>query len=83
MAALDKFSSKAPNVAAPLREIFEICSSLDFDMIAHWKPREELAVEDPLSRVSDPSDWGSASTARAFIINFFGQPSVDLFASDL
>jgi hypothetical protein len=83
VAALNKFSSKAPDVAAALKEIFQLCSSLDFDVVAHWRPREELAAEDALSRVPDASDWGLSPKARAFIIDSFGQASIDLFASDL
>jgi hypothetical protein len=83
VAALNKFSSPAPDVAASLREIFILCSTLDFDVIAQWKPREELAIEDALSRVPDASDWGLAPRALAFILNAFGSPGTDLFASDL
>jgi hypothetical protein len=60
VAALNKFSSRAPDVAASLREIFKLCSALDFDVVAQWRPREELAEEDALSRVPDASDWGLA-----------------------
>jgi hypothetical protein len=83
VAALNKFSSPAPDVAASLREIFAICSTLDFDVVAQWSPRDELAAEDALSRVPDASDWGLAPRALALIVSTFGAPSVDLFASNL
>lgn len=82
VAALNKFSSTTPDIAASLREIFELCLSLDFDIIAQWRPREELQEEDALSRVPDASDWGLSSKTLALIIKAFGSPHVDLFASD-
>jgi hypothetical protein len=82
VAALNKFSSPAPDVAASLKEIFRLCSSLEFDVVAQWRPRAELAAEDALSRIPDASDWGLAPRALSFIIEKFGAPSVDLFASD-
>jgi hypothetical protein len=80
VAALNKFNSPAPDVASSLRTILELCSNLDFDVIDQWRPREELAVEDALSRVQDASDWGLSSRARAFLFQEFGTPQVDLFA---
>jgi hypothetical protein len=38
VSALNKFTSPAPNVAASLRGIFEICSAHDTDVVAQWKP---------------------------------------------
>jgi hypothetical protein len=83
VAALNKFSSTAPDVAASLKEIFALCSSLDFDVLGQWRPREELAAEDALSRVPEASGWGLAPRALALVVGAFGPPSVDLFASDL
>lgn len=83
VAALNKFSSTAPDVAASLREIFTLCSELDFDVVAQWKPREELSERDALSRVPDASDWGLAPRALALVLSTFGPPSADLFAPDL
>jgi hypothetical protein len=80
--ALNKFTSKAPDIASSLKEIFHLCSSLDFDIVAQWRPREELELEDALSRVPDASDWGVAPTVRAAIFEAFGVPTADLFASD-
>jgi hypothetical protein len=82
VAALNKFSSSAPDIAATLREIFELCASWDFDVLAQWKPREELQDEDALSRVPDASDWGLAPKALAVIFEAFGHQEVDLFGSD-
>jgi hypothetical protein len=70
-------------MAASLRSILELCSSLDFDVVAQWRPREELAVEDALSRVADASDWGLAPLVLGSIFREFGRPSIDLFASDV
>jgi hypothetical protein len=83
IAALNKFSSTAPDVAASLREIFALCSMLDFDVVAQWEPMEEVTMEDTLSRVLDASDWGLAPRALAHIIDAFGTPVTDLFAFDL
>jgi hypothetical protein len=83
VAALNKFSSTAPDVAASLKEIFKLCSNVDFDVVAQWKPRDELALEDGLSRVPDATDWGLAPGVRSVIIEEFGTPCTDLFASDL
>jgi hypothetical protein len=84
VSALNKFNSTAPDVAASLRKIFELCSNLDFDVVAQWRPREELEVEDALSRFPDVFDWGLAPVACRQIIQAFGRsPSVDVFASDL
>jgi hypothetical protein len=83
VAALNKFSSTAPDVAASLKEIFKLCSSHDFDVVAQWKPRDELALEDALSRVPDATDWGLAPRTCLDIIEEFGTPCIDLFASDL
>jgi hypothetical protein len=81
VAALNKFTSKAPDIASSLKEIFHLCSSLDFDIVAQWRPRKELELEDALSRVPDASDWGVAPTVRAAIFEAFGVPTADLFAS--
>jgi hypothetical protein len=83
VSALNKFNSTAPDVAASLQKFFELCSKLDFDMVAQWRPREELEVEDALRRFPEASDWGLAPVARRQIIRAFGSPSIDLFASDL
>jgi hypothetical protein len=80
VAALNKFSSTAPDVADSLKETFKLCSTLDFDVLGQWRPREELAAEDALSRVPDASDWGLAPRAPALVLGAFGPPSVDLFA---
>lgn len=80
---MNKFSSPAQDVAASLRAIFELCSILDFNVVGQWRPREELALEDALSRVPDASDWGLAPAIRDDIFRRFGAPAVDLFASDL
>jgi hypothetical protein len=69
-------------VASGLKEIFQLCSSLDFNVLAQWRPREELKLEDALSRIPDATDWGLAPSARSAIFATFGFPSVDLFASD-
>jgi hypothetical protein len=83
VAALNKFSSTAPDVAASLKEIFKLCSSLDFDVVAQWKPRDELAHEDALSRVPDATDWGLAPRTCLNIIGEFGTPCADLFDSQI
>jgi hypothetical protein len=83
VSALNQFRSSARDIAATLRIIFELCSSLDFDVIAQWKPREELAREDALNRFPDASNWGLAPAVRDLISRRFGTPSIDLFASDL
>jgi hypothetical protein len=82
VAALNQFRSLAPDVAASLREIFKICSSLDFDVLAQWRPREELAAEDALSRFPEASNWGLAPAIMHSLIEQFGRSSVDMFASD-
>jgi hypothetical protein len=82
VSALNKFNSTIPDIATSLRSIFELCSNLDFDVVAQWKPREELALEDALSRFPDASDWGMAPAVRSQIMAEFGVPTVDLFASD-
>lgn len=83
MAALNKFTSPAPDIASSLKEIFQLCSTLNFDIIAQWRPREELSTEDALSRVPDASDWGLASRVISDICRAFGTPTVDLYASDI
>lgn len=44
VAAINSFRSSAPDIHAILKEIFELCSRVDFDIIAQWKPRAELAL---------------------------------------
>jgi hypothetical protein len=80
VAALNKFRSSAPDVADSLKGIFELCSSLEFDVVAQWKPR---GVEDALSRVPDASDWSLAPSILSSICQAFGTPTADLFASDV
>lgn len=72
VSAINKFNSTAPDVAAGLRGIFELCSNLDFDVVAQGKPREELVLEDALSRVPDASDWGLSPAVCQDIIQRFG-----------
>jgi hypothetical protein len=50
--------------------------------VAQWRPREELTLQDALSRVPDASDWGLAPKLLQAIVERFGSPDVDLFASD-
>jgi hypothetical protein len=52
------------------------------DVIAQWRPREKLTAEDALSRVPDASDWGLAPRAFRMVVQAFGEPHIDLFASD-
>lgn len=82
VAAVNSMRSSAPDVNAVLQEIFTLCSEGDFDVLAQWKPRAELAVQDALSRVPDASDWGLAPAVLRAAFLLFGQPDVDLFASD-
>ena len=82
VAAVNSMRSPAPDVNTVLQEVFTLCSEADFDVLAQWKPRAELAVQDALSRVPDASDWGLAPAVLQAAISLFGQPDVDLFASD-
>jgi hypothetical protein len=82
VAALNKFTSKTLDIASGLKKIFRLCSSWDFDVLAQWRPRKELELEDALSRIPDASDWGLAPTVRSAIFAAFEGPTVDLFASD-
>ncbi|GAQ85469.1 reverse transcriptase [Klebsormidium nitens] len=82
VAAVNNFRSSASDVNAALQGIFKLCSEADFDVLAQWKPRIELAEQDALSRVPDASDWGLTPKVFADVISLFGRPDVDLFASD-
>lgn len=82
VAAINNFRSSAPDINALLQEIFELCSMSNFDVVTQWKSRDELALQDALSRVSDASDWGLAPHVLQKAIAQFGHPDVDLFASD-
>ncbi|GAQ83654.1 Hypothetical protein KFL_001560210 [Klebsormidium nitens] len=82
VAAVNSFRSSAPDLNAVLQEIFKLCSEADFDVLAQWKPRVELAEHDALSLVPDASDCGLNPKVFADVISLFGRPDVDMFASD-
>lgn len=80
--ALNSFRSPAPDVNAALQRIFELSAELNFDVVAEWRPRELMALEDHLSKLLDSSDWGLARSEFQRICKAFGvRPLVDLFAS--
>lgn len=81
--AINAFRSRAPDVNEALRKVFELCTAHDFDVVAQWKPREEMQEEDDLSKHKDGSDWGLRAEDRERILDTFGvQPAIDLFASE-
>jgi hypothetical protein len=84
VAAVNKFRSKAPDVNSLLKQIFALCSEKDFDIVAQWRPREELQLEDDLSKLLNSSDWGLRKAEREAILEAFQvRPVIDLFASDV
>lgn len=81
--AINAFRSRAPDVNGALQKVFELCTEKDFDVVAQWKPREEMQAEDDLSKQKDSSDWGLRTEDRERILNKFGvRPVIDLFASE-
>jgi hypothetical protein len=63
--------------------MFELCTAKNFDVVAQWKPREEMQTEDDLSKHRDNSDWGLRGKDRERVLATFGaQPTIDLFASE-
>jgi hypothetical protein len=80
--AINAFRSRALDVNAALQQVFELCTSADFDVMARWKPREEMQTEDDLSKQRDSSDWGLRAKDRERILRAFDvKPTIDLFAS--
>ncbi|GAQ90234.1 Reverse transcriptase [Klebsormidium nitens] len=81
--AVNAMNSRAPDVNAALRQLFELCAEGDFDVVAQWKPRAEMQEEDDLSKFQESSDWGlSAERVRRILGEFGVEPALDLFASD-
>lgn len=81
VSALNSFRSPAPDVNAALRGIFELCAQYNFDVVAEWRPRDLMALEDELSKIPDSSDWGLIRPKFRRICEEFGvEPRVDLFA---
>jgi hypothetical protein len=54
--ALRKFASPLPAIHEQLVDLFQLCSSSDFDIIPRWIPRSQLSEADELSRRPDASD---------------------------
>ncbi|GAQ93282.1 Hypothetical protein KFL_014130020 [Klebsormidium nitens] len=81
--AVNAMNSRALDVNVALLLLFELCIEADFDMVAQWKPREEMQEEDDLSKFQDSSDSGLAQEAVRAVLDGFGvEPAVDLFGSD-
>jgi hypothetical protein len=81
--AINVFRSRAPDVNEALQRIFEPCAAKDFDVVAQWKPREEMQAEDDLSNYRDSSDWGLRSEDKEKVLAVFDvRPAIDLFASE-
>jgi hypothetical protein len=81
---LNHLQSPIPEIHARLENVFNLCLKHDFDLVARWVPREELATADELSRRPDASDWGLAESVFFQTCEWFGvRPVIDLFASDV
>lgn len=81
--AVNVMNSRAPDVNVALRTMLQLCVEGDFDVVAQWKPRAELAEEDELSKFRDSSDWGLCAEQARMINDELGvEPAVDLFAYD-
>jgi hypothetical protein len=82
VSALNSFRSPAPDVNAALQQIFKLSYQHNFDVVAEWRPRDLMALEDELSKLPNSSDWGLVRSEFRRICREFGvQPTVDLFAS--
>jgi hypothetical protein len=69
-------------VNAALKKIFQLSSQKNFNIVAEWRPRKLMALEDELSKIPDSSDWGLAWSEFRRLCDEFGEkPTVDLFAS--
>jgi hypothetical protein len=84
VASVNQFRSRAPDVNRLMKEIFALCTEKDFDVVAQWRPREEMQLEDDLNKLPDSSDWGLRQTDRDAVLREFRvRPAIDLFASDV
>jgi hypothetical protein len=82
VSSINAFRSRTPEVNKLLQLMFELCSDADFDVVAQWKPRDLMQVEDDLSKHQDSSDWGLRTAEVGMIQDYFGvRPVLDLFAS--
>jgi hypothetical protein len=82
ISALNKLRSPVAGINDLLKEVFDLCTECNCDLVARWTPRENLSEKDDLSRRPDPSDWGISPQVFQEVIEFFGvQPTVDIFAS--
>lgn len=68
--AVNNFRSKAPDVHSAIKKIFFLGAEFSFDVVADWKPRELMALEDALSKAPDSSDWASASSGMTRSVTF-------------
>jgi hypothetical protein len=84
ISALNHFRSPVFEINQVLRKVFQLCCEQRIDVLARWIPRDNLAEEDALSRLPDPSDWGFCASKLHKVFQHFGRrPTVDLFASDV
>jgi hypothetical protein len=82
ISVLNKLRSPVAGINDLLKEVFDLCTENNCDLVARWTPRENLMAEDDLSRRPDPSDWGISPQVLREAVEFFGvQPMVDIFAS--
>jgi hypothetical protein len=83
ISTLNKLRSPVPEIQEILQEVFRLCFEFKFDLVARWKPRDQLEEEDALLRQPDSSDWAISPIIYQEILEHFGvRPEVDLFASD-
>jgi hypothetical protein len=81
--ALNQLRSSVPEIHESLEKVFQLCLQHDFDIVASWVPRDNLAEADELSRRPDASDWGINQSIFGQLCSWFGStPNVDLFALD-
>lgn len=82
--ALRKFASPIPIIHQELKKLFEVCASINFDVIRRWISREDLQAADELSRRPDASDWGCTRELVDIVLKHFQTTiELDVFASDI
>jgi hypothetical protein len=80
--SVNNFRSKAPDVHSAIKKIFFLGAEFSFDVVADWRPRELMALEDALSKAPDSSDWGLRKQRYDEVYNVLAvRPALDLFAS--
>jgi hypothetical protein len=82
ISALNHLRSPVPGIHQSLQRVFQLCSQNNFDVVARWTSRENLAEADELSRRPDASDWEIEKSTFQAVCNWFCvHPQIDLFAS--